>query len=87
MMARLGLHGWMAFLGFYGGAALDLVVGLGLLLSRRMAILCAVQLLVMLVYTVLATIAAPSLWADPFGPLIKNAAIAGAALALFAASE
>jgi hypothetical protein len=36
---------------------------------------------------VLATVAFPGAWTDPFGPLLKNAAIVGAVLALLAARE
>ncbi len=42
------------------------------------------QIAVMLLFTVLATIAAPQAWADPFGPLLKNFVVLAATLALMA---
>jgi hypothetical protein len=38
----------------------------------------------MLVYTAILTAAAPELWADPFGPLVKNIAVLGLSLAVHA---
>jgi hypothetical protein len=38
----------------------------------------------MVAYTVLATVALPALWTDPFGPLLKNLAVLAATLALLA---
>ena len=35
-------------------------------------------------YTVLATVVLTRLWADPFGPLLKNVAVGAATLALLA---
>jgi len=41
----------------------------------------------MLAYTMLATIALPELWMDPFGSLLKNLAVLAATLALLAVEE
>ena len=35
-------------------------------------------------YTAMLTVTMPVLWADPFGALVKNAAIIGLALAAYA---
>ena len=45
------------------------------------------QLAVMTGYTVLATIALPGLWLDPFGSLLKNLAVLSATLALLAIED
>jgi hypothetical protein len=47
--------------------------------SWRRTVLDA-QLVVIVTYTVLATIALPALWADPFGSLLKNFAVLAASL-------
>lgn len=58
-----------------GGAAVDGVLGLALLLSPRRAVLIA-ALLVMGAMTLVATVLTPSLWLHPLGPLSKNLPIA-----------
>jgi uncharacterized protein YbjT (DUF2867 family) len=84
----LGLHGPASSLALWGGIALDLAVGVAVLaLPRQTTLVCMIQLAVTLLLTVLATLAFPGAWADPFGPLLKNAAIIGAVLALLAARE
>jgi hypothetical protein len=46
-----------------------------------------VQLAVLTVYTALATMVVPELWADPFGPLLKNFGIFAATWALLAIED
>jgi nucleoside-diphosphate-sugar epimerase len=88
LTAGLGLHGLASSLALWGGVALDLAVGIAVLaLPRQTVLVCMIQLAVTLLLTVLATAAFPGAWADPFGPLLKNAAIVGAVLALLAARE
>ena len=72
MLSRLGLSGAWSYLAIYSGAALDSILGLLLLLRIRPVATGLAQMAVMLGYTVLATIALPSLWVQPFGPLLKN---------------
>jgi uncharacterized protein YbjT (DUF2867 family) len=50
---------------------LDLAIA-ALLLTRRSRLAAAVQLIVVLGYTLGLTLALPGLWADPFGALLKN---------------
>lgn len=88
LVAGLGLHGAAGFVAIYGGAALDAALGGAVLaLPRWTAAVCLAQLAVTLGFTVLASLAAPAAWADPFGPLLKNAAMLGAMLALYATRE
>ena len=85
LLAGLGLHGAAATLVTLAGAALDLALGLALLLlPRRTRQVAAAQVAAMLLFTVLATVAVPVAWADPFGPLLKNVAVLVATLALVA---
>lgn len=88
LVAGLGLHGAVGFAAIYGGAALDLAIGWAVLaMPRWTAAVCLAQLSVTLGFTALASLALPGAWADPFGPLLKNAAIVGATLALYASKE
>jgi nucleoside-diphosphate-sugar epimerase len=79
LVRRLGVGTWLdglaAPLITYAGAALDGAIGLALLSGRGGAPLGIAQIGIMSVYTILATIAAPSLWLNPFGPLTKNIAV------------
>jgi uncharacterized protein YbjT (DUF2867 family) len=87
LLAGLGLSGPAALAVTWAGAAVDMVLGLALLRAgwRRPALVA--QLAVMAAYTALATVALPALWADPFGPLLKNLAVLAATLALLAMAD
>ncbi len=88
LLAGLGLRGAAATAVTLAGAALDVALGLALLLlPRRTRLVGAAQIAAMLLFTALATAAAPAAWADPFGPLLKNAAVLVATLALMAVAE
>lgn len=75
LVEPLGLTGWLAPASVYVGAALDALLGMLLLANWRPAFIGTLQIVVMLGYTALATIAVPAAWADPFGPLLKNIAV------------
>ena len=84
LLASLGLGTQTGTAAVYLGAGLDALLGGLLLLRVRPVAVCRAQLVLMLVYTGLATIIDPALWAHPFGPLLKNLAVLGATLALAA---
>ncbi len=50
----------------------NVLLGLVLLTPLRTGLLTGLQLLTVLVYTIVLSIAHPQLWLDPFGPLLKN---------------
>lgn len=73
LLASAGLTGMSADLALYGGAILDLVLGLaflGPLRLRRPAYVAAALLI--LGYTAIITLALPEFWLHPFGPVLKN---------------
>jgi len=74
LLAQVGLHGPMASAALYGGALLDLALGIATLALRgralRMTYLAQVALI--LSYTAIITIALPAFWLHPFGPILKN---------------
>jgi uncharacterized protein YbjT (DUF2867 family) len=70
-LARLGLDAASATGVLLGASMLDLVLGL-LTLCLPSRTLWLTQLLLVLVYTPLASFAAPEAWVHPFGPLLKN---------------
>lgn len=56
----------------YGGSLLDIALAIWLLLGWHLRSCYKLQLAVILVYSLLLTVMAPSLWLHPFGPLSKN---------------
>lgn len=82
MLARLGLAGTAAMVALWVGSLADIAVGLTILARRRGGALAGVML--MGGYTTILSAVAPELWADPFGPLVKNLAVLGLSLAVHA---
>ena len=80
--AALGLTGAAVAWAVGAGSLLDVAIGIGLLLRYRPGLMAAVQVIVVLGYTLALSVAEPALWADPLGPLLKNLPILAAALAL-----
>lgn len=78
--AALGLAGstTLTMAGVF--SLLDIAIGGAVLFRKRPGLLAAIQLAVVLAYTVALTCAKPSLWLDPFGPLLKNVPILAAIL-------
>lgn len=72
IMAEMGVSGLLATLAVVGGALLDALLGIGLLLRcwRRHALLA--QLGLMLAYTLLISLLLPHYWADPYAAVGKN---------------
>jgi hypothetical protein len=74
LLTALGLSPAMAQVAFVSACAAD--VGLGVATLRPTRVVWAMQLAVIAFYTVALTPVAPQLWADPFGPLMKNIPLA-----------
>ncbi len=72
LLARLGFTGTMGVMAFYGAVLLDIFIGLSLLMRFRIRQIAILQLGLIVVYTVALSWVAPMMWADPFGPLVKN---------------
>ncbi|MDH5182098.1 MAG: SDR family oxidoreductase, partial [Gammaproteobacteria bacterium] len=87
LLAQFNLHGMQADLALYGGALLDFICGLALLLNYRSKQVYALMLLIMTAYTVLITLALPAFWLHPFGPISKNFPLFIATLLLMVTEE
>lgn len=72
LLAELGLTGLPAAIALYGGAILDIGLGLATLLLRKRKVLWIMQIGVILGYTLLLSWYIPGFWLHPFGPLLKN---------------
>jgi len=85
LLTGLGLNQELGRIVLYAGAALDVAIGLALLFWRRPATWFLLgQVGIILLLTLLASLAAPQAWLDPFAPLLKNLALLAASLSLFA---
>ena len=84
ILGMLGLAGAAASFVSSVSCLLDMALGMALLGRIRPGAVAALQLAVIAAYTAALTIALPSLWLDPFGPLLKNLPIIAAILILAA---
>ncbi len=87
LLAATGITGPLAPWMLYGAAALDIVLGGALLAGYRVVWVGAIQVLVMLVYTLVITVSLPGFWLHPFGPIAKNIPILVATLAVMAVEK
>lgn len=67
-----------------GGAALDIGLGIGILVRRTSSLALFGTIVLTLAYAASATVITPHLWADPMGTLVKMGPVALAALAALA---
>lgn len=74
LVAKLGWAREWSLLAVYCGAAVDLIMGV-LTLALPLRALWVFQGVVIVAYSLLATLLVPEYWLHPFGPLLKNLAI------------
>ncbi|MGJ0506104.1 MAG: SDR family oxidoreductase [Methylocystis sp.] len=84
LLAAIGLSGAVAAMALYGGAALDLILGLLLLRRFRPVLIGWLQLASMAAFTLLAIGLPGDYWLHPFAPILKNLPIAAAILVMIA---
>jgi uncharacterized protein YbjT (DUF2867 family) len=66
----------------WGCSAVDIALGIALLIGRRLRVVLGLMLAMVAVYTLGLGLLAPAHWLDPFGGLLKNFMIAAALVAL-----
>ncbi|PTQ12206.1 NAD-dependent dehydratase [Sphingomonas oleivorans] len=84
LLAGAGITGAAAPVALGGAALIDIAIGLALLLRIRLRAAAVISILVMAGYSLILAICFPALWADPFGPLVKNLGVLGLTLAVHA---
>ena len=84
LLAEVGATGGLAHLLLFGAAALDVAVGLALLVNWRPRLIGVAQLALVAVFTAILTLRAPAWWLHPFGPLLKNLSVLVLALVVMA---
>jgi uncharacterized protein YbjT (DUF2867 family) len=87
MLSRIGITGGWAPLTLYGASLTDIVLGISVLLRWRLRLITALQIGIMLAYSVAISIYLPEFWLHPFGPLIKNLPFLMAILVLLIIEE
>lgn len=81
-LAVLGFTGALAPLTLYGLAAMDVALGVALLIGYRVNRIIALQIFAMLFYMGVIGVGLPEFWLHPFGPLVKNLPLLVASLVL-----
>jgi nucleoside-diphosphate-sugar epimerase len=84
LIGALGLHGPAGDTLLFGGAGLDLLLGLLLLVRWRPVAVCGAMLASMAAFSAIAVLLPADYWLHPFTPLLKNLPIAAALLAVMA---
>jgi hypothetical protein len=87
MVERTGLHGALAVAAVYAGAGVDAFFGIATLLVRCGRYLWLAQIVVIVVYTIILTVALPETWLHPFGPVVKNLPLLVAILLVYRLSR
>jgi hypothetical protein len=71
LLEQAGLVGSYAVAALYGGALIDVALGV-LTLIMRNKWLWVVQACLTVIYTLIITFRLPEFWTHPFGPVLKN---------------
>ena len=85
ILAGAHITGTFADFALHSGAILDLAIGVWLFLGKNLRLCYALQMAVILMYTLLLAVIAPEYWLHPFGPITKNIPILSLIYVLMAA--
>ncbi len=72
LLAATGISGIFLPLVLYGAALLNLIIGVLTIVAWRVSVIAAVQIILILAYTLIISLALPEFWLHPFGPVLKN---------------
>lgn len=87
MLDPVGIPKSLAPLLLYGASALDFSLGIAMLIGWRLRLVIYFQVAIMLIYTIVISLALPEYWAHPFGPMIKNLPLIVATFVLLTLEE
>jgi uncharacterized protein YbjT (DUF2867 family) len=71
-LLSLGISEQLAHILLYGSCFADIILGVLLLTMQSISFICALQILLIVTYTVFLSMLSPTLWLEPLGPLTKN---------------
>jgi hypothetical protein len=72
VLALQNIQGEVADWCINAGSFIDAIIGIWLLTTYKLKWCYGLQILIILSYSILLTLIAPSFWLHPFGPLTKN---------------
>ena len=72
MLDQLGMPQVLMPVFLYGTSAIDVLLGLALFMGWHLRWVVYAQLIIILLYTAVISVALPEYWLHPFGPIIKN---------------
>lgn len=87
LLAATGISGIIAPFALYGAAGLDLGLGIATLFAYRLRWVVALQITLMLSYTIIISFSLFDLWLHPFGAISKNIPLLVATLILLVLEE
>jgi uncharacterized protein YbjT (DUF2867 family) len=73
LLAKAEITGLWAPIMLYGAAISDMLLGIAILSRFRPRLLAAIQIGLILIYTLIISYSQPEQWLHPFGPVTKNA--------------
>lgn len=82
LMAPLGLPERAALLLIWVTALFEIVMGALMAANWRVRLWAAIQIGLMVAFTVILTVISPELWLQPYGPLSKNVPLVAATIVL-----
>lgn len=87
ILGEAGFSGGWAATALWGGIAVDILLGVLVLMGRHVRLAGAAMIAVTAAYLAAASWALPALWLDPLGPLVKTLPAVLAILAMMALEE
>lgn len=72
---------------FYFSTAWDILLGIVLLLSKKLKLILTLQACTIIFYTIFITLTLPNLWLEPFGSILKNLPILALIFNLYLLSD
>ncbi len=72
MLSKIGIEGIWQPLMLYSAAAMDMLLGIATLFAFRLRMIVALQISIILLYSVIITLWLPEQWMHPFGAISKN---------------
>ncbi|HEC84389.1 MAG TPA: NAD-dependent epimerase/dehydratase family protein [Thioploca sp.] len=87
LLAATGISGIWAPIMLYSAAAFDGLLGIATLIGYRIRIVVGLQLLLIVSYMAIITVALPALWIHPFGAVTKNLPLIVATLIMLVFEE
>jgi len=72
LLSAVGISGAFLPVMLYSAVIIDVVLGFLVLFAWRVRLIAQAQIGLILVYTIIISIALPEFWLHPFGPILKN---------------